>query len=140
MTFECVGFITYPYIHNIYIKKLQAIYLFYYFIRRLAPSPKPHLRSQPFSLRTSALRASQLKAPPLTYWLIFDNLRSVSYLYDVCIISAILYYSAPFVEVEPLAAMLAHFSLHVNRNGTISTSSLKSVVTVVLTSISYENA
>jgi len=61
---------------------------------------------------------------------IFDNLRYMSYFHNVCTISAILYYSVSFIEIEyfdvrePFETVLANFSLHMIRNSTISTSGL----------------
>jgi len=48
-------------------------------------------------------------------WFIFENLRYISYLHNVCTILANLFFFAPFVEIEhfddwePFTAVLAHF-------------------------------
>jgi len=79
------------------------------------------------------------------YWPIFDSLRYVSYLHSVRTISAISSYFAPFIQVkyfddrEAFYSRFGHFSLHMRRNGIISTSgaNAKHVVTIVLSNIDF---
>jgi len=58
-------------------------------------------------------------------------------------ITAILHYFAPFVEIEYFTdrqlftILLAHFSLHMRKNGTVCISDLKPVVTVVFSDIDF---
>jgi len=70
----------------------------------------------------------------------FDNLHYVSHLHHVCTISVILYFFVPFVEVEYTLTIVNHLqpcSLHMRRNSIISSSDLKSVVTVIFSDISF---
>jgi len=84
----------------------------------------------------TVLPLSQLFLLVPLFALFIDNLRYISRVHNVCTVSAILYFIFPFVEVEYTVwwlgttySRVGSFSLHMRRNGIISSSDLKSVVT-----------